>query len=392
MTLGVALVSLRGFAAPEAEMAYGRALELCESMGENAGLFDVLYGLWSVYCIRADYKKALELTHKLLPIAQQTQDPTMLVMANNAVGFLKVFIGDYVGACFHLDEVLRFHTRDMLDSAFARFGIEPKTGSLSAAAGAYWARGLVRMSRERIREANDMRKTVKHPQSIATVMSWTASIHADFEEYEEAKQSAEECIAYSAEHGIFQNVGWATFTHGLAIAQLGEKEKGIAEMRTAMSMLDAMGAGLAQAWFFLGIAEQLGTIGDVDGGLEHVARSRAHAQQRGEAYRAGEADRIEAKLLLRRIQGSDLSNPSAEESLIVADVEQHLHRALETARSLSARSYELRAAIELAALRQRQGRPAEARAVLQPVVDQFRETPDIIPVKRAGDLLKSLGM
>src|SRR5262245_40300683 len=173
-----------------------------------------------------------------------------------------------------------------------------------------------------------MRKTVKHPQSVATVMSWRASIHADLEEWEEAKQAAEECIAYSSEHGIFQNVGWATFTHGLAIAQLGEKEKGIAEMRTAMSMLDGMGAGLAQAWFFLGIAEQLGTIGDVDGGLEHVARSRAYAQQRGEAYRAGEVDRIEANLLLRRIQGSDLSNPSAEESLIVADAERHLHRAL----------------------------------------------------------------
>ena len=76
MTLGVALVPLRGFAAPEVEHAYGRALELCESMGENAGLFDVLYGLWSVYCIRADYRKASELAQKLLPIAQQTQDPT----------------------------------------------------------------------------------------------------------------------------------------------------------------------------------------------------------------------------------------------------------------------------------------------------------------------------
>jgi hypothetical protein len=87
-----------------------------------------------------------------------------------------------------------------------------------------------------------------------------------------------------------------------------------------------------------------------------------------------------------------LSNPSAEESLIVADVERHLHMALETARSLSARSYELRAAIDLAALRRKQGRPAEARAVLQPVVDHFRETPDIVPVKRAGELLESLGM
>jgi hypothetical protein len=246
------------------------------------------------------------------------------------------------------------------------------------------------MSRERIREATDMRKTVKHPQSIASVLSWTASIHADFEEWEEARQWAEACISYSSEHGIFQNVGWATFTHGLAVAQLGDKEKGIQEMQTAVSMLYGIGAGLAKTWFFLGIAEQLGTIGDVDGGLEHVARSRAYAEQRGEAYRAGEADRIEASLLLRRIQGSDLSQPSAEESVIVADIERHLQTALATARSLSARSYELRAAIDLAALRQKQGRPAEARAVLQPVVDHFRETPDIVPVKRASELLESL--
>ena len=83
-------------------------------------------------------------------------------------------------------------------------------------------------------------------------------------------------------------VAWAMFTRGLAIAQLGDKEKGIQEMRPPSACSMESAAGLAKTWFLLGIAEQLGTIGDVDGGLEHVARSRAYAEQRGEAYRAGE--------------------------------------------------------------------------------------------------------
>ena len=65
--------------------------------------------------------------------------------------------------------------------------------------------------------------------------------------------------------------------------------------------------------------------------------------------------------------------------------------ATEIARSQEARSYELRAATSLARLWRDQGKPAEARALLQPVYEWFTEGFDTGDLKDAEKLLAELG-
>jgi predicted ATPase len=49
MTLGPALMAVKGQAAPEVEQAYTRARELCRQMAGTPQLFPVLWGLWRFY-------------------------------------------------------------------------------------------------------------------------------------------------------------------------------------------------------------------------------------------------------------------------------------------------------------------------------------------------------
>ena len=49
ITLGPALMTTKGYAAPEAERAYARARALCQRGGETPQLFSVLRGLWQFY-------------------------------------------------------------------------------------------------------------------------------------------------------------------------------------------------------------------------------------------------------------------------------------------------------------------------------------------------------
>jgi predicted ATPase len=75
----------------------------------------------------------------------------------------------------------------------------------------------------------------------------------------------------------------------------------------------------------------------------------------------------------------------------MARAEGELRRALELARSQSARLFELRAARDLARLRRGQGRLAEARGLLAPVYAAFTEGfafPDLVEAKA---LLEELG-
>ena len=74
-----------------------------------------------------------------------------------------------------------------------------------------------------------------------------------------------------------------------------------------------------------------------------------------------------------------------------ADAEELFERALEIARSQEARSYELRAATRLARLWRDQGKPAEARVLLQPVYESFIEGFDTADLKDAKAVLRSWG-
>ena len=54
-------MATKGWAAPEAEQVYTRALELCRQVGETPLLFRVLGGLSTFYHVRAELQTAREL-------------------------------------------------------------------------------------------------------------------------------------------------------------------------------------------------------------------------------------------------------------------------------------------------------------------------------------------
>ena len=73
-----------------------------------------------------------------------------------------------------------------------------------------------------------------------------------------------------------------------------------------------------------------------------------------------------------------------------AEAEGFFRQALEIARGQEAKGWELRAATSLARLWKRQGKQAEARALLQPVYDWFTEGFDTQDLKDAKALLAEL--
>ena len=70
--------------------------------------------------------------------------------------------------------------------------------------------------------------------------------------------------------------------------------------------------------------------------------------------------------------------------------EQDLLRAIEIARQQGAKTYELRASVDLARLWRAQGKCAEARDLLAPIYDWFTEGFDTSDLKDAKALLDEL--
>jgi predicted ATPase len=73
-----------------------------------------------------------------------------------------------------------------------------------------------------------------------------------------------------------------------------------------------------------------------------------------------------------------------------AEAEACFHQALDIARRQQAKSWELRAAMSLSRLWQRQGRRTEARELLAPIYGWFTEGFDIADLQEAKALLGEL--
>ena len=101
-------------------------------------------------------------------------------------------------------------------------------------------------------------------------------------------------------------------------------------------------------------------------------------EQQEERYWEAEVYRLRGVLLLRQTGTSQ------------AEAETWLQRALDVARRQQAKSLELRAAMSLARLWQRQGKRGEARELLAPIYDWFTEGFDTVDLQEAKGLLEDL--
>jgi predicted ATPase len=93
----------------------------------------------------------------------------------------------------------------------------------------------------------------------------------------------------------------------------------------------------------------------------------------------------ESELHRQRAQILLTLNPSR-----VSKAESHLKKSIEVARSQNAKSLELRAATSLAELWRTQGRPDEARALLEPICRWFDEGAETADLRRARDTQSAL--
>ena len=109
-----------------------------------------------------------------------------------------------------------------------------------------------------------------------------------------------------------------------------------------------------------------------------VAEALAAAANIGEGFFEAERYRLKGELLLAR----------AVEKQTVA--ESCFHQALDSARQQQAKWLELRTAVSLSRLWQRQGKHAEARQLVEPIYGWFTEGFDTVDLQEARALLEEL--
>ena len=242
LALGSPLVATKSWAAPEVERIYARAQELCRQLGETPQLFGVLVGLWAFYVLRAEHKTARELAERLLSLAQSVQTPTLFVLAHNILGFTLFFLGDFALAQDHLEQGIALYDPQKDNPLVSGAVNDPKVSCLSFAAWSLWLLGYPDQALKRIQEALTLAQELSHPYSLAYALMVATRLHQFRRERQAAQERAEALITLSSEQGFPHWLAEGIILRGWALAEQGQGEEGIAQIRQGLAAWRTTGA------------------------------------------------------------------------------------------------------------------------------------------------------
>lgn len=95
MTFGTAVMTTKGFSAPEVEQAYERAQQLCVQIGDAPPLLPGLWGLSAFHRIRGALPTALQLAEQMFRLAHLGGDPDDQAAAHYALGSTLFWMGNF---------------------------------------------------------------------------------------------------------------------------------------------------------------------------------------------------------------------------------------------------------------------------------------------------------
>ncbi len=385
-TLGPALIVTKGQASPEVLHAYTRARELCQQVGETPQLFQVLWGLWYFHLHRVELRTAREMGEHLLTLAQRVGDPALCLEAHYALGNTLNYLGEFAAAQAHFAQVIVLYDPQQHHAHAYLYGQDPGVVCRHYAAVTLWYLGYPDQALQRSHEALTLAQELAHPHSLAFALIFAAWVHHFRREWPLTQERAEATIALAAEQGFGVYTAMGRIFRGCALAEQeaepgagqGHVEEGMAQMQQGLAAWRTTGAAVFQPYGLALLAKASAQVGQPEAGLALLTEALAMANDKGECRWDAELYRLKGEILLVR---------SAEHH---TEAEACFCQALDIARRQQAKSWELRAAISLARLWQRQGKHAAAHELLAPIYGWFTEGFDTADLQEAKVLLEEL--
>jgi class 3 adenylate cyclase/tetratricopeptide (TPR) repeat protein len=369
---GVPRIALQGYAAPEVEATYRRAIDLAESVGDSVQLFQALRGLWNCVYDRADLLNAKAIADRLLALAVDHPAPEARALALRAVGSASLSLGRF-------GEALEAFEKCVESCA----GLPPETGLhehgespwIIGTVYAGWTHTLVGnfdRGLARIEDALAAVRRIDYPLAFAFAYHIAANAYCLLDNAAQCAHYSSAAMRVSEEHRLVFWLAGCDILGGWADVKRGNPA-GIDRMRRGLHAWQTSGAELHLPTWQSELADALLALGALDEADEIVDRAMVLAQRRDEMFAVPVLVRLKGLIADRRGQ--------AEEG------EAHLAKAVMIARQQGARLYELRTVCDLARLMLRRGDHWGARRALEEACRDIGEASSVACVVEARELL-----
>jgi len=373
-SLARGLMSIRGYT-QEVEEAYDRALRLSEEVGELPRRFPVLRSLASFYLSRGEFDKSGAVGDELLALAEQQDDAGLQVDGHLVVGSNIAFRGDLAGGLVHLDRAIELFDPNRQRPGVFRLGPSPGVVAHTTSAMVLWLLGYPEAAVVRSDRAVELSNQLNHPVTLAYALFHVGYLDLWRRDLERVEQRANEVleVAEEQDYPIWKAVGLVL--QGVAMSGLGRPEEGIACMDRGIALYQGLKTPPVFWPLLLSVrARGFALGGRPDDGLALIDEALGMVDDGNFLY--PELVLLKGDLLIA------LDDAGGAEPLFES--------ALDVARTLGARTPQLRAATRLTRLRPAAGRQADAD-ILRGIYQTFTEGLDSTHLVEARAVLEEAG-
>ena len=371
LALGIPLIAVQGYAAEETRETFERALTLCQKSDSPAEYFQALYGRWGNAWMGGRNDEALNIAKEFLSRSSASGETVPSMVAHRIMGSTLLTTGEFRSSRQHFDESIELSKLKGEPLLYGRYMVEPRAASLLLSSWDLWFLGYPDQALSRVVSALALARDLAQPYTIAFAYYMTSVVHLLRGEPELALASAEDSLQMSREQRFSLYVILSIISRGRALGGLGQLKEAKQEIKLGLDEARSKGVGFMLPMMNSWLADMHALSGEHEAALSIVEPVLANiGDATGRSWQC-ELLRQKGQLLL----ALDHARASQAESCF--------KEALELARRQKAKSLELRAATSLAAHWETQGRFNEARSLLAPIYDWFKEGTDTEDLRRA---------
>jgi class 3 adenylate cyclase/predicted ATPase len=388
ITLQVALITpllhIKGYAAPETKAAVEEAhllIEQAEKLGEPPDrllLFSVLYGFWVANYVAFNGDALRELAIQFLGLADKQKAVVPFMVGHRLMGATLAFTGNIAEGRAHYDQAIALYDPTEHRPLALRFGQDVRVTILSFRSHVLWLLGYPEAARADADHALQDAHEIGHAGTLMYALSIAPLTHLLSGDYGPASALAEKVIALADERGVLFWKALGIMNRGCILAATGSPVDAIETITSGIAGWRSTGATVWMPLF-----------------LSYLAKAYAALGQFEDAWRCIDGALTTVETTKERWCEADIHRTAGEITLLspepdAAKAEVYFERALIVARQQRAKSWELRAAMSMARLWHKQGKPAQARDLLAPVYGWFTEGFQTLDLKEAKTLLSEL--
>jgi adenylate cyclase len=388
-TLGIPLAMTQGYASPEVERVYLRAWDLCRNGQDVERLPRVLTGLSVCYAVRGSFGKAGEFADQAARLAQvESPHAASRQEANLAQLLAKFHLGEFEQVREHTARAIELF--DVADTSRVMFSIHQdlRTTTSLMLSWPLWSLGHPDQAREWAERGVELATTRGDHFATAQCLAYLMVIHLLRGEPLLATSRAEQCRKLCVEHGFRLFHTSALMALGSVRVEEGETTEGIAMLRQGWESRKGTGAMLNSGFWCALIARAYASAGMFAQAMEMLEEASELTRELHERWWEPELHRLRADFYMQADSGARS----------VGGLTDGVHEtpevaclwALELARSMGAKSLELRAATTLSRLWDGQEKSAQARQMLTVVYESFTEGHDTQDLREAREQLARL--